>query len=126
MALPPGSVLSVQLLDVTDRSRPLLVAELREPAAGEVPLAFNLLYDPESVRADARYALTATLGVEGSALWRTAAPMPTVPSGRADAVSLLLVQGRVVELAPVGMAEPGGARGSAGNQLDLPTSPGRQ
>ncbi len=86
-----------------------------------MPLAFNLLYDPDSLKPEARYGLIASLGTPGGPAWRTPGAHAIVPSGRVDQASLLLVLGGGVEMNPAGMPEAGGPKAEPGNQLALPS-----
>src|SRR5690606_35483142 len=66
MALPPNAVLSVQLTDVSlaDAPATVLGEQLIDPA-GQVPIPFQITFDPGVVQAEASYAVQARITVDG-------------------------------------------------------------
>jgi putative lipoprotein len=93
VALPPGAVIEVRLLDVS-RADPSTSLRAGAPAdalarAGivtrgeQVPVAFSLSYDPDAIQPRRRYALQATIAVEGKIAWRTAMQHPVFVDGAA-------------------------------------------
>ncbi|WP_165838964.1 META domain-containing protein [Roseicella frigidaeris] len=72
MALPPGAVLEVALLDISRADAPAeTIATVRLPIAGQVPVGFVLPYDPARLLPRHRYGLRASIEVEGQPLFRT-------------------------------------------------------
>ena len=69
MALPPNAVLSVQLADVSlaDAPATILGEQLIDPA-GQVPISFEIKFDPSVVQTNMSYALQARITVDGK-LW---------------------------------------------------------
>lgn len=81
MALPPGSVLQVQLLDDQSSDTPnAVLAEQRFEKLSGPPFDFSLLYDPAHLRDDAQYGLQATLlTADGTPLFVTDARVAVTP-----------------------------------------------
>lgn len=69
IALPPNAVLSVQLADVSVADAPaaVLATQTVDPA-GQVPIKFQLNFDPSVVRTNTNYALQASITVDDK-LW---------------------------------------------------------
>jgi putative lipoprotein len=69
IALPPNAVLSVQLADVSlaDAPATILGEQLIDPA-GQVPIPFEIRFDPGVVEAKMSYAVLARITVDGK-LW---------------------------------------------------------
>lgn len=90
IALPPGVVLEMTLLDVTHQGAPpAVLAAHRLPVAGQVPIPFALPYDPARLRRDGRYAVAARLVLGEQVLFRTARVHPLPAPGAALAVILV-------------------------------------
>jgi putative lipoprotein len=99
MALPPGAVLEVALLDISRADAAAeTIAEARIPITGSVPVGFVLPYDPARILPHHRYALRATIGLEGRTLFRTEGTKAVTLPGPDAPVELLLR--RASEAAP--------------------------
>jgi putative lipoprotein len=69
IALPPNAVLSVQLADVSLADAPAAVlGEQKIDPAGQVPIKFEIRFDPSVVRRNTSYALQARITVDDK-LW---------------------------------------------------------
>ncbi len=70
IALPPGAVVKVQLVDISRADAPaLLVGEQTLTAGGkQPPIAFAIPYDPAKIDARYTYAVTARIYDEGNRL----------------------------------------------------------
>lgn len=70
IALPPAATLNVSLHDVSKADAPVVVlARQSGPIKGQVPLPFNLEYDPKQVEAGHRYSVSARIELEGKLLF---------------------------------------------------------
>lgn len=82
LLMPPGSVLSVRLVDrdaPADSAEAILAEAAFEGLPGP-PYAFVLPYDPERLRADGRYGLHASLTTpQGETFFATREPAPWTP-----------------------------------------------
>lgn len=69
IALPPDAVLTVQLADVSLADAPAaIIAEQKIDPAGQVPIKFELRFDPSVIQPKMSYALQARITV-GDELW---------------------------------------------------------
>lgn len=88
MALPPGAVVEVRLLDVSRADAPARVlAETRIEDAVGSPVPFALSYDPAEITARGRYALRATIR-DGEALLFTSTAHHAVFGSGPDQTSI--------------------------------------
>lgn len=72
IALAPGAVLTVELLDIARHGAPAEpIASVRIPVEGQVPIRFALPYDPTRITPRGQYALRAVLTRDGVTLFRT-------------------------------------------------------
>ncbi|UCI06581.1 YbaY family lipoprotein [Mesorhizobium sp. B1-1-8] len=72
IALPPHAVLSVELADVSQSDAPAMVIGQRKlMAAGQVPIRFEIGFDPKAIRPARTYALQARITVDGRLLFIT-------------------------------------------------------
>ncbi|UVK37960.1 YbaY family lipoprotein [Mesorhizobium sp. AR10] len=70
IALPPNAVLSVQLADVSLADAPAAVIGERKVApAGQVPIKFEISFDPQVIRPDMTYALQARITVDNKLMF---------------------------------------------------------
>lgn len=94
MALPPDAVVQVQLSDVSlqDVPAPVLAETTLSPGGREVPLPFELRYDPAKIEPRRRYAVRATIRSEGQLLFTTDTHAPVLTGGYPSQVDLMLVR----------------------------------
>jgi len=94
MALPPDAVVQVQLSDVSMQdARAQVLSEITlSPAGRQVPLPFELRYDPAKIQPRRRYAVRATIRGEGRLLFTTDTQVPVLTEGHPDKVDLMLVR----------------------------------
>ncbi|NIE78147.1 hypothetical protein F3J45_27350 [Pantoea sp. Ap-967] len=70
IALPPAATLSVELQDVSLMDAPAVtLARQAGPIKGNVPLPFQLNYDPAQVKPGHRYAVSARIELNGKLLF---------------------------------------------------------
>jgi putative lipoprotein len=83
IALLPGSVISVQLLALSEDDAPSwLLAETTLTTTGEnVPIPFVLGYDPAQIDARRQYALNARIHYRGQMLWVNSSPIWVLTGG---------------------------------------------
>ena len=94
IALPPQSVLTVSLVDLTLPGRPArLAATANIDSRGQVPLQFTLSFDEQVIDRTHAYGLVAEIASGGRVWFRNAEPLPvdpvTPPGGIMIIVSLL-------------------------------------
>jgi len=93
IALPPNAVLFVQLADVSLADAPATVIGERKIApAGQVPIRFEIGFDPKAVLPGRTYALQARITVDGRLLFITDTRHQVDPlDGKPQAVMLNMV-----------------------------------
>jgi putative lipoprotein len=93
IALPPGTTLELELLDVSKADAPaVVIASDSIPVLRQVPIPFALAFDPSLIDEKNNYALTAKLMHEGAVLFRSTAITPVLTHGAKGAPEILLVQ----------------------------------
>ena len=91
IALPPGAVLEVELVDISRADAPAeRIAATRVEVQGQVPIAFALPYDPARIRPERRYALQARLTAGDGMAWRNDAIVPVLTHGAGNRAEILL------------------------------------
>ena len=93
IALPPGAVLEVMLEETSRADAPAArIAEARVVAQHQVPIPFALTCDMARIDPRGRYAVRATLGIDGRAMFRTDGAHPVALAGDGAAMELRLVR----------------------------------
>ncbi len=112
LALPPDAVVQVQLTDVSRQevAAPVVAETTITTAGRQVPLPFELRYDPARIEANRSYAVRATIRSEERLLFTTATAIPVLTRGNPGRVALTLVQAAAA--APTGPA-PGSLAGTS-------------
>ena len=92
MALPPGAVAHVKLVDVSLADAPSrTLAETTVPAGSGSPIAYALDYDPAEITGRARYALQARITISDQLLFISDTHHPFEP-GSADEMEIRVVR----------------------------------
>jgi uncharacterized lipoprotein YbaY len=94
VTLPREAVLSVNLLDVTDRLRTVVVRQRSYSNLGPLPIPYELVLDAGDIRAGRSYALSAEITVNGLASYRTSERYPVFQRENQGRVDMLLVPAR--------------------------------
>jgi heat shock protein HslJ/uncharacterized lipoprotein YbaY len=98
IALPPDSLAVVELRDNAGNGP--VVAEWRRTLAGQqVPIRFELAYDPARLGAAASYALRGAIFAGGQPAWASEPRLVTVGGGDVDAGTLMLAPYRPMAFA---------------------------
>lgn len=120
MALPPGAVVEVKLVDISRADAPSITIGQVSVAAGPgTPTPFSLEYDPTQIRAGNRYALQARITADGTLLFISDTSYP-VFTGEPDKTDILVTR---VSSTPVPATSPVG-RWVAETIGDSPVSDG--
>lgn len=105
IALPPNAVMAVQLADVSLADAPAaIVAEQTVDPAGQVPIKFELRFDPSVIQPNMSYALQARITVEDQ-LW-------FITDTRHEVDPLTVTSPQTVMVKQVAQGEPGEAASS--------------
>ncbi|MFC3615457.1 YbaY family lipoprotein [Lutimaribacter marinistellae] len=92
IAVLPGSVLEVQLLDVSRADAKADVLSSRRYALKGVPAGFELPYDDALIDERMRYVLRATISREGRLMFTTDRAYPVLTQGAGNSADLMLVK----------------------------------
>jgi len=83
IALPPSATLSVSLLDISLADAPAQVlASQNGPIKGQVPLPFDLQYDPRQIQPGHRYSVSARIEADGKLLFISTEHHPVQLDGK--------------------------------------------
>lgn len=90
VALPLNAVIEVRILDISKADGPAgVIAETRVPSDGhQVPIHWELRYDPAKLKADRKYSLVGRITVDGILYYAADFEVPGNPD---DAMELMLV-----------------------------------
>lgn len=93
IALPPGAIVTVSLVEQRGKATSaVLLRETTFPAPGQVPLAFELPYDPAVIDPTRHYALRARItDARGGTHWATRRPVPVLTHGHGETEEIPLV-----------------------------------
>jgi|GEM_PF-1540677 len=92
IALSPTAVVSVRLVDVSLADAPATVlASQTITDPGQVPVAFELTYDPSKIDERMSYAVRAEIRAAGQLLFTTDQSYPVITKGNPNMVALVLV-----------------------------------
>ncbi len=90
-SLARGALLTVRLLDVTDRRLPArALAQRTYRELGPLPIPFELSYDTDDIEPGRKYALDAEVTVNGFAAYRSPQRLPVLETERQGRVNLVL------------------------------------
>jgi putative lipoprotein len=94
VALPPDAIVEVWLTDVSPLvlAVPVLAEATVRSEGRQVPLAFELRYDPSRIELEHDYAVRAVIRSGGSILFQTEKPRPVITKGNPTQVELWLVR----------------------------------
>jgi len=93
IALPPGAVVEVQLLDVSLMDvTATLIAEQTITPQHQIPIAFELSYDPAEIDERMSYAVRATIRIGERAMFITNRSYPVLTRGNPNHVELVLAR----------------------------------
>jgi len=92
IALPPGAALEVTVEDVSRADAPApVIGQSRFTPGGQVPIRFEVPYDPNRVRPEHRYALRARIVVGDRLLFTATGPYPVLTQGAGTQVGMMLM-----------------------------------
>lgn len=120
IALRPGAVLEVELVDISRADAPAeRIAQARIPVQGQVPIRFELPFDPARIEQRNRYAVRARLLYGAEFAFRSDRMFPVLTQGAGRDVEILLVRDRPASgggapglVGPTWIAEDIGGRGA--------------
>ena len=89
IAMPPGAVVEVKLVEVHRRKNKTIVAT-KMTSPGQVPVPYALVYNPKEMRPDRKYAMQARILVDGKPWYVTQAVNQQMPNGRIAHADIIL------------------------------------
>lgn len=92
MALPSNSLVKVRLWDALEPPSVATVGETSFVAQGQVPLPFELFFDPALIQASHTYGARASITVEGVVWFESETPVPVLTNGAPTVGVELLVK----------------------------------
>jgi putative lipoprotein len=114
IALPPGGILTVSLIDLATPTQPRVSAKASIASPGQVPLTFTLNFEDSVILPNHQYGLAAEIsGVDGTLWFRNAEPYVIDPLAPASDILI------VVNVAPHDGDEPA----EAAIEQPVPASP---
>ncbi len=91
MALPPDAAIEVKLQDVSaGASGAKTVAETVFAPTGQVPVPFQLNYNPADINPAHKYQVSANISVNGRAMFASTTPYPVITQGAPSQVAIML------------------------------------
>lgn len=80
--LPPNAVVDVQLQDVSKADAPAtVIAQQTITPTTQVPIPFELTYDPNAIEPNGRYAIRAAIKVDDQLMFATTSAYPVLTNG---------------------------------------------
>jgi len=92
VALPPGAQLSVRLWDAMLPPEVATVGEAKFPAPSQVPIPFELFFDPGAIQQSHTYGARASIAVDGVVWFESERPVPVLTQGALSVGVELLVK----------------------------------
>jgi putative lipoprotein len=90
-ALPPAAVVHVELLDVSRPQAAAIVLSERDiRGAGQVPIPFELPYDPAAIDPQGSFAVRARINVDGRLLFTTEKAVRVLTRGHSRQIEIVL------------------------------------
>ncbi len=93
VSLSPGAVFEATLEDVSRADAPaIVVARFRQPNPGQVPIAFEITYDPRSIHPNRTYSVRATIREDGRLRFASDRINAVLTRGHGSQVRILMVR----------------------------------
>jgi putative lipoprotein len=92
MALPANALVRVRVWDALEPPSSATVGETSFVAQGQVPLPFELFFDPALIQASHTYGARASISVEGVVWFESETPVPVLTNGAPTVEVQLLVK----------------------------------
>ncbi|NJN57208.1 MAG: hypothetical protein HC879_06755 [Leptolyngbyaceae cyanobacterium SL_5_9] len=94
VALPEGAIAYITLLDVSPRQdvESSIIARQTIPNPNQLPVSFELSYNPDRIHPDHLYAIQAQVTTEGRVVLRNRSAYPVITQGNPSVVEVLVIQ----------------------------------
>lgn len=102
MALSPGSIIHVALVEVRGKAtESVVLSEESFPAAGQVPIPFAIAFDPKAIDPARHYAVRARItDADGRVFWATPRAVPVLTQGHPNQAEVLVAPAGSYQIAP--------------------------
>jgi uncharacterized lipoprotein YbaY len=90
IGLTPDAEAYVALVDITQADAPVVIGEQTIPSPGQVPIAFEVAYDPAAVDPDRVYAVRAQIRDRGILLFETTRDYLVITQGNPTEVEVIV------------------------------------
>lgn len=90
--IPPGSILEIRLLDITEEA-PRMLDRIQMETKGQIPFRFSFPYQKKQIEEDRRYGLEADINFVDVNLYYTREPVEVLSNGLHKDLALILVKG---------------------------------
>nr|WP_242050753.1 YbaY family lipoprotein [Oculatella sp. FACHB-28] len=92
VALPEGAIAYITLLDVSPRQdvESSIIARQTITDPDQLPIAFEVLYNPNQIRSDHLYAIQAQVTTEGRVVLRNCSAYPVITQGNPFVIEVLV------------------------------------
>jgi uncharacterized lipoprotein YbaY/heat shock protein HslJ len=125
MALPPGAVFEAVIVDVSRADAPAdVLGRVRLESPGQVPIRFEIRYNPARVDETHLYGVRASITVGGRLWFTTDRAYPVLTGGHSANVNLLLIRASVAPPADATQTAAGLGTLPASFEGDLPAADG--
>jgi uncharacterized lipoprotein YbaY/heat shock protein HslJ len=94
IALPPGAIIKVQLLDVSkaDAEAEIIAEQTINANGKQVPFDFDLRYDPNLINKKNRYVIHAEIFQNGKLQFTSTQAYPVITNGNGNKVKVVVIQ----------------------------------
>jgi uncharacterized lipoprotein YbaY len=93
VAIPVGALVMIRLLDTSRADAPAeVIGQQVIRDASEVPVAFEIGYDPERIDASHAYAAAAQIVVDGQVAWHSTMNHPVLTRGAGDSATIMVAR----------------------------------
>lgn len=93
VAIPVGAVVMVRLLDTSRADAPAeIIGQQVIREASEVPVAFEIGYDPATIDESHAYAAAAQIVVDGRVAWHSTMQHPVLTRGAGDSATIMVAR----------------------------------
>jgi len=92
VALPPGAQVSVRLWDALLPPDVATVGEAKVPASTQLPVPFEVFFDPDNIQQSHTYGARASISVDGVVWFQSEQPVPVLTQGAPSVGVDLLVK----------------------------------
>jgi putative lipoprotein len=103
IALPPDAAIEIKVQDISEPNAPTTIAEtVFAPEGKQVPIPFQLSYNPADINPAHRYQIVANISLNGKPMFITKTPLWVITKGASSHADILLQQAPAQSAAEAG------------------------